>query len=493
MRNEILKRRGSVLFLLILATTVATGAVQVQSAGSAGPGLTAADWSRFRGPNGTGVSDTSGLPIEVGPETNVIWKTPLPPGHSSPILSEDRIFLTSFEGESLWTYALERATGEILWRREAPRDRSEKLDPRNSPASPSPATDGEIVVVFFADYGMIAYDVDGNDLWQVPLGPFDNIYGMGASPILVDDKVVLVCDQSTGSYVMAVSGHDGTVIWKTDRPEAKSGHSTPILWQDRSGRTQLLVPGSFLITAYDVDNGEKLWWVSGLSFEMKSTPVIYKDIIYVNGFGSPMQQPGRQPQIDPYEVAREALDTDGDGKFTQEEVRGTRAQGWFSFTDLNADGFMDAEDWAYFRAAMTSENGMLAVRLGGFGDMTDENVVWKYHRAVPQLPSPLIYEDVLYMINDGGIVTSFNPETGEVLDQGRLEGAIDAYYASPVAADGKIYFVSELGLVAVVEPGGSLDVVALSDLDDLAYGTPALADGRIYLRTRNTLYCFGLD
>jgi outer membrane protein assembly factor BamB len=163
------------------------------------------------------------------------------------------------------------------------------------------------------------------------------------------------------------------------------------------------------------------------------------------------------------------------------------------FTDLDHDGAYDADDWAYFRAAITSENGTLAIKLGGEGDMTEQNVVWKYHRAVPQLPSPIIYDGILYMINDGGIVTTFVPATGEVIAQGRLAGAVDAYYASPVAADGKIYFVSELGLVAVVQPGGELDEVVVSDLDDLSYGTPAIADGRIYLRTRGTLYCFGLN
>ena len=158
--------------------------------------------------------------------------------------------------------------------------------------------------------------------------------------------------------------------------------------------------------------------------------------------------------------------------------------------DLRADGHLDREDWDYFKAALASVNGMLAIKLGGQGDMTAQSVVWAYRKAVPQLPSPLLYENVLYMVNDGGIVTSLDPATGEVLEQGRLKGAVDHYYASPVAADGKIYFVSELGLVAVLEPGGSLEVVAVSDLDDLCYGTPAIEDGRIYLRTRSTLYCF---
>jgi len=351
-------------------------------------------------------------------------------------------------------------------------------------------TDGESVWVFFADYGLIAYDLDGEELWRKPLGPFDNIYGMGASPIVVGEKLILAADQSTGSYVMAVDKRTGDEIWRTERPEARSGHATPILWEPEDGEPQIILPGSFLMTGYSLETGEKLWWVGGLSFEIKSTPVIRDGVVFINGFGSPMQQPGAQPDIPEFSTALADEDEDGNGALSAAEVEGTHAGNWFDFVDLDGDALLDGEDWEYFQAAMTSTNGMLAIRLGGEGDMTEESVLWTYHRAVPQLPSPLLYEGVLYMVNDGGIVTSLDPETGETLAQGRLEGAVDKYYASPVAADGKIYFVSELGLVAVVEPGGQLDVVAVSDLDDLVYGTPALADGRIWLRTRNHLYCF---
>ena len=141
------------------------------------------------------------MPAEFGPSLNVVWKTDLPQGFSSPIVHGDRIFLTGFRDDKLFTFAVDRRTGKVLWEREAPRDRKEKLDPRNHPAAASAATDGNRVIVFFGDFGLLAYDVNGKDLWRRPLGPFNNIYGMGASPILVDDKVVLACDQSTGSFI----------------------------------------------------------------------------------------------------------------------------------------------------------------------------------------------------------------------------------------------------------------------------------------------------
>lgn len=451
-----------------------------------------ANWDRFRGPNGSGVAASDGeLPSNFGPEENVVWKTDLPPGHSSPILARDRIFITAFEDESLFTYALHRETGHVLWRQEAPRQQVTEVDARNNSASPSPAVDDESVYVFFPDFGLLAYDHEGKKKWEHPLGPFRNVYGMGASPIVAEDKVVLVCDQNLGSYLLALDKSTGQTIWKTDRPEARSGHSTPVLHQGKEG-LEILVPGSFLLTSYAAETGEKLWWVSGLSFEMKSTPVLFGETIFVNGYGAPENQPGNEMKAPSFEEALASFDHDGDGLLSGDELEG-HARSWFAFTDLDGSGAMTRSEWEYYEASLASRNGILGIRMGGEGDMTERNVVWTYHKRVPQLPSPLIYEGVLYMVNDGGVVTSLDPESGEMIAQGRLKGAVDNYYASPVAADGKIYFASELGKIAVVKPGGKLDVVAVNDLEDLVYATPAIADGRIYVRTRGALYCFGKE
>ncbi len=445
-------------------------------------------WSRFRGPNGSGVSTSTRLPAEFGPTTNVVWKTELPFGHSSPALTRERIFLTAARGERLVTICLDRKTGRILWEREAPRSREEKLDSRNGPAGPTPATDGTNVYVFFADFGLLSYDMNGRERWRVPLGPFNNLYGMGASPVLVDDAVVLACDQNTDSFILSVAQRDGRIRWKTPRPEAHSGHSTPILYKPAGGATQIIVPGSFMLTAYAPGSGEKLWWVGGLSFEMKSTPVVSGDTLFINGFGTPQNQPGAHPVIPEFaEMVRQYADPAG--KVTFKTLPDGNARSWI---DLNADAEVSAGEWDYYRAAMASENGMLAIRLGGRGDMTAANVRWKYHKSVPQLPSPLVYSHVLYMVNDGGIVTTLNPETGAEMGQGRLKGAIDRYYASPVAGDGKIFMLSETGKIAVLAPGGTLEPVVVNDLKDDIYATPAISDDRMYVRTRGWLYCFGL-
>jgi len=451
------------------------------------------EWARFRGPNGSGVAEVTGLPVEFGPTRNVIWKTDLPQGYSSPIVSGDRIFLTGIRDGRLLCLAIDRATGKVLWEREAPRDRREKLDQRNHPASPSAAADGEHVYFFFADYGLLAYDVNGKELWKKPLGPFNNIYGMGASPIVVDDVVVLNCDQSIGSFIAAFDKKTGREKWRTPRVEARSGHSTPVIYTPSGGRPQIVVPGSFLLSAYDPRDGTRLWWVGGLSFELKSTPVISGDTLYINGFGSPENQPGAMIAVMTTNEVFATRDANKDGKLTADELPTAHARESLPFFDLNGDKMMDRAEWDYYKAAMESENGMLAITLGGSGDMTSTAVRWRYQRGIPQLPSPLLYGQSLYMVNDaGGLVTILNPETGALIQQGRLKVPSDRYYASPVAGDGKIYISSEGGKVLVLPPGGGLDALAINDLQDSIYATPALVDRRIYIRTLNSLYCFGL-
>ena len=465
-------------------------AVTVVAAAADPPG----EWARFRGPNGSGVAEVTALPVEFGPARNLVWKTDLPPGYSSPIIFGNRIFLTGVRNGRLISFAVDRSTGKVLWEREAPRNRQEKLDSRNHPAAPSAATDGERVFFFFADYGLLAYDVNGKELWRRPLGPFNNIYGMGASPIVVDDVVVLTCDQSIGSFIAAFDKKDGRERWRTPRVEARSGHSTPVVYTPAGGRPQIVVPGSFLLSAYDPRDGRRLWWVGGLSFELKSTPVISGDTLFINGFGSPENQPGAMIAVTPTTEVFASRDADKDGKLTRDELPTAHARDSLPFFDLNGDKTIDRTEWDYYKAAMESENGMLAIKLGGSGDMTATAVRWRYQRGIPQLPSPLLYQHALYMVNDaGGLVTVLNPESGALVVQGRLKVPSDRYYASPVAGDGKVYIASESGKVVVLPPGGGLEALAVNDLQDSIYATPALVDKRIYIRTVNSLYCFGLS
>ena len=475
--------RHGAMFTLAGTLVVALGAVP------AGPADR--EWSRFRGPNGSGTVESGTLPAEFGPAQNVVWKTPLPPGHSSPILAGDRILITALDGEMLVTLSLDRATGRVVWRREAPRPRILKVDKRNHPASPSPATDGSNVYVFFQDFGLLAYDRDGKERWRVELGPFDNAYGMGSSPIVADDQVVLVCDQSSGSFMIALDKNTGRVRWKVDRPEARTGHSTPIVYRPASGPAQLLVPGSFYLTAYSLDKGERIWWVHGLAFEMKATPVVGDGVVYINGTSTSSFQDSYGSKIPSFDSVRSS-DKDGDGRFSPPEIPDELARRWMNLMDLDHDGYLDQQEWEFYRAARASEGGLWAFRLGGRGDVTGTNMLWHYDRSVPQLPSSLLYQSTLYIVNDGGIATTFDPATGAVRAQGRLGDVIDKFTASPIASDGKVFMVSDSCKVAVLKADASLKPIAVNDLDDLCSATPAIADGRIYIRTHTSLYAFGL-
>jgi outer membrane protein assembly factor BamB len=460
--------------------------------------VTDPNWARFRGPNGTGVADVTGLPTEFGPAKNVVWKTPTPAGHSSPVLTRSRIFMTGIDGEKLVVLSLDRATGKELWRREVPRNRRGRLELVNGPASPSPVTDGASVYAFFQDFGLIAFTEDGKELWRMPFGPFNMFYGFGASPILVDGVVILPVDQDTGSYLLGVDAKTGKQRYKVDRPGVVSGYSTPTVYEPQRGGKQILVPESFQLSAYDVRDGHRVWWVRGLACEMKSVVSIQADTAWINGWGFPQNQPGQQVATISWEEGLKIYDKNHDGKIAEDEVTGgppaldkvLSPKAGFPFFDGDRNGVLDEKEWAVMRAMLASENGLLAIRLGGKGDMTDGAVKWKYTRPVPQVPSTLLYNNVLFMVNDSGILLSFDPATGNLLKQGRLRGAIDKYFASPVGADGKVFLVSQDGTASVVEAKGDWEILSVNPLDDEVFATPAIADGKIYLRTKTALYAF---
>ncbi len=479
----------------------------------------AEDWTQFRGPNGTGVSETTGLPTEFGPSKNVIWKTALPPGHSSPVLTRDRVFVTGYakagaaakenahaalqaspiekENYKLLVIALDRQTGKILWEREVPRRLNGRLQNVNNPASPSPVTDGTNVYVFFQDFGLISFDANGKERWRRPLGPFNMFYGFGASPILVDDKVILPVDQdSPSSYLVAVDKNTGRVRWQVERPVVISGYSTPTVYQPKQGPKQIIVPESFQLSAYSVADGKRVWWVRGLACEMKSIASHDSEYLYINGWGFPQNQPGQQVATISWEEALPKYDKNGDRQIGKNEVTGAEKMdkmlgGAFEAFDMNRDEKLNPKDWEVFRAMMASENGLLAIKMGGKGDQTANAIRWRYTKPVPQVPSTLLYKGVLYMINDSGILISFDPATGNVIKQGRLHGAIDKYFSSPVAADDKVFLIGQGGQVSVLKAAGDWEVLKVNELDDETFATPAIADGKIYIRTRSAMYAFG--
>jgi outer membrane protein assembly factor BamB len=458
------------------------------------------DWSQFRGPNGTGVSPTTGLPSEFGPNKNVVWKTELPSGHSSPVLTKDRIFVTAHDNYALFVICLDRQTGKILWRKQVPRAKVGKFQNVNGPASPTPVTDGTNVYVFFHEGGLVSFDALGKERWKYAVGPFNIFYGFGASPILVDDKIILPVDQDhPASYLIAVDKDTGKLRWKVERPAVISGYSTPIVYQPAQGAKQIIIPESFQLSAYSVADGKRVWWVRGLACEMKSIASHDAEYLYINGWGFPQNQPGQQVKTTGWDEALNKYDKDNDDMITKAEISAIASaapmdkmlSAAFEAFDMNRDEKLNTSDWEVFRAMMASENGLLAIKMGGTGDQTEKAIRWRYQKPVPQVPSTLLYRDVLYMINDSGILLSFDPATGTVIKQGRLHGAIDKYFSSPVAADDKVFLIGQGGQVSVIKATGQWEVLAVNELDDECYATPAIADGRIYIRTRSALYAFG--
>lgn len=455
-----------------------------------GAGL-ASDWPQFRGPNAAGTGDDSKLPAEFGPDRNVVWKTSVPLGHSSPSVAGSRIYITGFEEEKLFTIAIDRATGRILWRREAPRPRKEVIErPANSPASASPVSDGRNVYSFFQDFGLLAYGPDGNELWRIPLGPFRNPFGHGSSPILSGNILLMACDQDTGSFLLAVDRNSGKTLWRKDRPLAQRGYSTPVLYRDADGMDQVILAGSYRLSGYDLKNGKEVWFIRRLPWQIKPTPVIANDVVYFTTWAGE-SEPGQQENIPPFSEALAKLDTDKDGKLSKDEIVDPRAKARFDeYLDLDDSGFLEERDWTQFQERRLGENALRAYRLGGKGDLTESNFLWKSGKSLPNVPSPLFYRDVLYTLKEGGILTSYDPVKGTVLKQARIAGAPGDYYASPIAAGGKIFTVSEEGKAAVIRADGEWEVLGVNDLHDGCKATPAFADGRLYVRTYGTLYCF---
>ena len=479
-----------ILLLSALAWTVSTVSAQVHMRQTS-------DWPQFRGPGGSGISTSGTPPVEFGPGHNVVWKVSLPPGHSSPVLTKERIFVTAYEQEKLLTFAIDRSSGKILWRREAPRPRRESFQRTHGPASPTPATDGSNVYTFFGDFGLLSYGPNGIERWRLPLGPFNNANGHGSSPILANGLVVLLCDQDSGSYVIAVEQETGKVRWKTDRPEISRGYATPGIFRPADSPPELIVPGAYMVVAYDLRSGKKLWWVTGMAWQLKSVPLFAKNTIYINSWeisGGGFRGQEEEPLL-PFKEILRVHDANRNSVLDREEVPYTKLKGndqMWREADFDKDGVMNASDWRLYTARSTATNNFVAIRHDGRrGDITATNVLWRYRKALPNTPSPLLYRNLLWLVKDGGIVSTLDPKNGHAVKQGRLRNAIDKYWASPVAANGSIYMTSESCKVSVLTAEGQWTVQATNSFDDQCFATPAIAEGKIYFRTLNTLYCLG--
>lgn len=445
------------------------------------------DWPRFRGPNGSGVSPARNLPVEFGKEKNVRWKAEVPKGTSSPIIAGDRVYLTGFEKDDRLVLCLDAKKGTLLWKQALPKERAESAHPLNGPSTPTPASDGDHVYVFFPEVGLVSYDKAGKLRWKTPLGPFHSVQGLAASPVLAGGLVILLVEQTKDSFVAAFDARTGKQRWKADRAGTVLGsYSTPLIYKPKNGPEQVIVFGSLEATGYQVATGERLWWLNGLAVGPAASPTLVGDTLYAN-------EPAGTDLETPFSTFT-PMDKNKDGKIERAEIAGAGMVRLLMSVDEtfgNNDGVFEESEWRKFEASGKEGGGLMALEMGGRGDVAKTAVRWRAKKSIPYLTGSLVQNGVLYLVRDGGILTSYDSGTGAVLKEGRVEGAIDKYYASPVAGDGKLYLTSENGKISVIRAGAQWERLAVNDLEEPVYAAPALTDGSVIVRTRGSLYCFG--
>lgn len=458
----------------------------------AGPTMSraASNWPQFRGPDGQAVAAPGKTPAHFGPATNLLWKVPLPAGHSSPCLWGDRIFVTGFENGKLETLCLDRRDGKVLWRVAAPAEKIEPVHRIGSPASTTPATDGERVFVYFGSFGLLAYDLAGRELWRKPL-PIPMIeFGSGSSPILAGDLIVLLCDQDLDSFLLTVDRRNGQTIWKTARPEFRRSFSTPYLWR-HDGVEEIVVTGTVWLKAYDLKDGHERWKMRGLARVANASPTSGDGLLFASSWniGGDARDHLTLPSLVEFTAAN---DRDQNGKFAKEEFPAGPLRDRFTQIDLDKDGFVTPDEWRISEEIFAkAENALFAVRPGGRGDITATHLAWKQTRGLPYVPSALFYGGRVYVVKNGGLASCYDAKTGRTLYQEERLGALGDYYSSPVGADGKVYFTSQQGVVTVIQAGDVFHVLARNELAEQVMATPAIVDGTLYFRTAGYLWAFG--
>jgi outer membrane protein assembly factor BamB len=447
-------------------------------------------WPQFRGPGGSGVADTARPPVEFGPDKNVKWKVPVPRGLSSPILAGENLVITAFDNGKLFTIAYNTADGREAWRREAPARQIEPFHKvEGSPAASTSATDGQRIVSYFGSCGLFCYDLAGRELWthELPTAAVFGDFGSGVSPILAEGLVILVRDQGKGSTILALDAATGRTAWETKRLSPNS-YATPLVWDTPAGK-QIVAAGHARIIGYDLKTGEEKWTAGGVPAGCCASPVTADGLLLFAGSAGGGDE--TESAIPPFDSLLKDLDKDGDGALSRAEAE-KAFEGFFDNQDTNKDGKVSRDEWdALVKFASEGENSAFALKPGGTGDVTKSHVVWKQTKGLPYITSGIAYRGQYVMVKDGGIVTSYAAKSGAEVYRARA-AAEGNYYASPVAANGRIYFTSLNGVVTVLEAGASKpNVVAPTcDLQERTAATPAIANDTLYIRTEKHLYAF---
>jgi outer membrane protein assembly factor BamB len=416
-------------------------------AGLVGTGVAAADnWPQWRGPSGSGVAPEGEYPTRWSTTENIRWKVTLPgPGSSTPIVWEDKIFVTcgvggsrSQPGDNV-VLCLDRA-GNKLWQTTVGQERPGK-NQKATGSNSSVATDGRLAYAYFKSGDLACLDFAGKIVWHHNLqsvhGPDQLLWDLGTSPVLTKDFVVVAVMHAGPSYLVAYERETGKQAWKVDRNvrapgESRDSYTTPLVVEE-GGRELVIVLGADHLTAHDAASGREVWRVEGFN-------------------------PGE-------------------------------ARNWRSISSpVYADGIVVAP---YARGEL-----LTAVRIGGAsGNVTDTHIVWELDNMAADVPTPAIADGKVYVCRDGrnrGEVVCLDLQTGRTLLSANLGRGRHQFSSSPILAGGKLYITDEGGQTTVLDPADDLKVLATNDIGgEQTVATPAFVDGQILLRTRESLFCIG--
>jgi outer membrane protein assembly factor BamB len=472
----------------------------------------AGNWPGFRGPNEAGLGEENKPPIHFGPTSNLIWQTELPPGLASPVIWQNRLFVLGAEDGKLTTLCFDRLSGRQEWANSVLVEKLEPVHEANSHASSTPVTDGKAVYAYFGSFGLLAYDFSGKELWRkpLPMPQTSQNQGTGTSPVLAGGKLILFVQIGNESHLLAVSPEDGHDLWQAPMPIFNNSYATPIFWQEEGqGFVGLVCAQRF--TAFAQADGKEAWWVNGLGFQACSTPVGAGDRLIIATAGLHGEASNMTPPP-PFEEMIKKYDHDGDGFIAYEEIpdallftdrKTSDGKGNMSLKQalrlvgVKPGAKLDHDRWEACRARLTgfrsgkyNQTSVLAVRAGGKMDVTATRVLWRQTTGVPEIPSPLVWQDRLYLIRSGGLLACRDLETGALIYDNRID-APGGYFASPVLADGRIYLASDRGTITVVKAGNSFEILAHNELGDPIVASPALAENTLYIRSAKKLWAFG--
>jgi len=473
-------------------------------------------WNRFRGPNGQGVVQEDGIPVQFGPESSVLWKTPILPGHSSPVIWNNYIFLTANEPDNkkgLISLAIDRQNGKVLWRRIVQAETVGRFHPFNNPASSTPASDEKNVYVYFGTYGLLCYDHAGNEIWRRKIETPRSKYGMATSPILHEDKVIMVLDGDGGSSrILAVNCDTGQTAWEQQRSLFKAGWSTPMIWRHDDAE-ELIVSGSKRLTSYDPSTGEEIWWAGGLPQETVGIPVAGDGLVFASGAALGGRGDEKSDSAGTWKYTIEQFDRNNDNQIQRDEM--TKGFAFIQRPELPKDNpgyglpvrnmdtmlrifdhdknrIISEAEWMQTMSgfAAHSHPNLMAIRPGAKKDARKSHLAWEIQRGIPETPSLLYCRGKLYLLRDGGVLTCLEAATGKEFFRERI-GAAGQYTASPIAAGDKIITTSVKGVVTVIQIDEELKVLTRNDFGEKIFTTPAIAENKIYLRTARHLYALG--